>query len=48
MLRAAMGEACNQQFVVFYGAAAAAAKNARFPPKVEVCQGCGDGQLVPG
>lgn len=48
MLRAAMGEACNQQFMVFYGIAAVAAKNARYPPKVEVCQCCGDGQLVPG
>lgn len=48
MLRAAMGEACKQQFVVFYGVFAAAAKNACYPSKVEVCQCCGDGQLVSG
>lgn len=43
-----MGEACKQQFLVFYGIVAAAAKNARYPPKMDVCQRCGDGHLVPG
>lgn len=48
MLRAAMGEACKQQLVVFYGIVAAAAKNVHYPPKVDICQCCSDGQLIPG
>ena len=46
MLRAATAEACNQRFVAFYRVAAAA-KNTRFPPKVEVCQRRRNGQPVP-
>lgn len=46
MLRAATAEACNQQFMAFY-CVAAAAKNARYPPKTEVCQRRCDGQPVP-